>query len=223
MKTMKTKQSGVERFRPVFLQTGLVLALVFCLTAFEWKTYEKTSIILHGSVEHFVSDEIIMLAVPPKLPPPVAPITQINITSDPVIDLPDIFVEAGVDLNVPEISFVPTALPEEQPVVDDIPIHIAEVMPEFPGGEAALFRFLSNNIRYPAAARETGISGTVFLSFVVERNGSISNVEVLRGVGGGCSEEAVRVVKMMPSWNPGMQGGRYVRVKFTMPVKFVLQ
>lgn len=223
MKTMKTKQSGVERSRPVYLQIGLIIALAACLTAFEWKTFEKGNVILSGSVPVFIPDEIINFAVPPKLPPPPVFVTQFNLNPDPEIDLPDVFIDVGVDLAVPEVPFVPPPLPDEQPVVDDIPILIPEVMPQFPGGEEALFRFLRNNIRYPAAAREAGISGTVFLTFVVERDGSITDVEVLRGVGGGCSEEAVRVVKIMPVWNPGMQFGRFVRVRFTMPVKFVLQ
>jgi protein TonB len=223
MKTIKTKQSGIERSRPVFLQIGLIMALAACLTAFEWKTYEKANVILSGSIPFFIPDEIIALAAPPKPPPPPVSVTQFNLNPDPEIDLPDITVEAGIDLTIPEIPYVPPALPDELPEVDDIPHIFPEVMPHFPGGEEALFRFLRNNVRYPAAAREAGISGTVFLAFVVERDGSITDVEVLRGVGGGCSEEAVRVVKMMPVWNPGIQSGRYVRVKFTMPVKFILQ
>ncbi len=82
--------------------------------------------------------------------------------------------------------------------------------------------FLQTNLRYPEAAKDAGIQGTVFVSFVVEPDGSISNIQVLRGIGGGCDEEAVRVVGMMPKWEPGYQRGEAVRVQFNMPVRFVL-
>ncbi len=94
--------------------------------------------------------------------------------------------------------------------------------PEYPGGEDSRLDFLYKNINYPRIAKETGVQGTVFLSFVVNKNGTISDVEVQRGIGGGCDEEATRVVKMMPTWTPGKQSGKAVRVKCTMQVKFTL-
>jgi len=96
------------------------------------------------------------------------------------------------------------------------------VEPQFPGGIEALHRFLRQNIRFPAEARQRGIQGTVFVTFVLERDGSISNVDVLRGIGGGADEEAVRVVSIMPKWTPGEQYGRPVRVRFNMPIRFTL-
>jgi len=107
-------------------------------------------------------------------------------------------------------------------LVDDTPHLFVEIMPQFPGGEVARHKFLNDNLRYPAAARDARISGTVYVSFVVERDGSISEVHTVRGPGGGLNEEAERVVRMMPAWSPGIQSGRYVRVQFTMPVRFVL-
>ena len=100
---------------------------------------------------------------------------------------------------------------------------VVESMPEFPGGEAALYKFLGENIKYPQMAKESGIQGRVFVTFVVERNGSVTDVRVLRGIGGGCDEEAVRVVQNMPSWTPGKQRGKAVRVQYNLPVKFTLQ
>ena len=85
-----------------------------------------------------------------------------------------------------------------------------------------MFMFLGQNIRYPQRAREDGYSGTVYVRFVVETDGTLTNIEVVKGVGGGCSEEAVRVVKMMPNWIPGENGGKKVRTSFTLPVKFKL-
>jgi protein TonB len=98
-----------------------------------------------------------------------------------------------------------------------------EESPSFPGGEEARIRFLQENIEYPQMARESGIQGTVYMTFVVEPSGSVSAVRVLRGIGGGCDEEAIRVIQKMPKWNPGKQRGKPVRVQFTMPIKFTLQ
>jgi protein TonB len=83
-------------------------------------------------------------------------------------------------------------------------------------------KYLQDNIRYPAIARESGIQGTIYITFVVERDGSITDVKVLRGIGGGCDEEAIRVVQNMPKWTPGKQRGRPVRVQFSMPIRFTL-
>ena len=94
------------------------------------------------------------------------------------------------------------------------------VFPEFPGGIQAMRQFLQRYIIFPEAAYQQGIRGTVLVTFVVERDGSISDVGVLRGIGGGCDEEAVRVVTAMPNWNPGMVNDQPVRVDFTMPIRF---
>ncbi len=100
---------------------------------------------------------------------------------------------------------------------------IVEVQPEFVGGVDSLMSFLKSNIEYPAPALKSNIQGTVYISFVVEPDGSISTVKCLRGIGGGCDEEAMRVVKMMPKWKPGLQRGEPVRVYFNLPVRFIIQ
>ena len=100
---------------------------------------------------------------------------------------------------------------------------IVEEMPSSPGGEAKLMEYVAKNIKYPQIARETGIQGRVFVGFVVEPDGSISNVKLLRGIGGGCDEEAMRVIKSLPKWKPGKQRGKAVRVSYQIPVFFKLQ
>jgi TonB family protein len=94
--------------------------------------------------------------------------------------------------------------------------------PEFPGGDEALYMFLANNIIYPHEAREAGIQGKVYLTFIVEPNGEITNIRVLQGIGGGCDEECIRIIKMMPRWSPGYLGNKPVRVQFNLPVTFTL-
>lgn len=97
-----------------------------------------------------------------------------------------------------------------------------ETAPQFPGGENARIKFLQDNIHYPDLARENKIQGTVFATFVVEKNGKISNVRIIRGIGGGCDEETVRVIKLMPAWSPGKVNNIIVRTQYNMPIKYTL-
>lgn len=108
---------------------------------------------------------------------------------------------------------------EDNSIVD---FSSVEVMPEFPGGQAGWGKYLQKNMKYPPIARENNITGRVIVSFVVEKNGDLTDIKVLRGIGGGCDEEAVRVLKAAPAWRPGVQNGRNVRVAYTMPIFFQL-
>jgi protein TonB len=107
--------------------------------------------------------------------------------------------------------------------VDDEPVYLAvENQPEFPGGEEALVRFISMNVKYPPFARENKIEGKVYVSFIIEKDGSVTNIKVLRGVGKSCDEEAKRVVSLFPNFIPGKQNGRAVRVQYFVPINFKL-
>lgn len=106
---------------------------------------------------------------------------------------------------------------------EEAPYTVVEQMPEFPGGESALMKYLSTSIKYPRIATENGVQGKVFVQFVVDKNGSISNVKVVRGVDSALDAEALRVVKSMPKWIPGKQNGETVRVSYTIPINFVLE
>lgn len=181
---------------------------------------------------------------PPPRPEPKKQVATITFTPPKVQDNPieeppipkmdDITVavstktQDGVKENLPPIV-EPTAPPVEVPtkekpveVDDDTPLIFVEQKPEFENGDKAMYAFLSKNIVYPTIARENGISGTVFVGFVVSKDGTIRNVEIKRGIGGGCNEEAIRVIKLMPKWKPGKQNGKAVNVAFTLPVKFRL-
>ena len=102
------------------------------------------------------------------------------------------------------------------------PFVIVEQMPQFPGGDAEMLKFIYKNLRYPTTATEMGISGKVIVNFVVDREGKITRIKIVRGIGGGCDEEAIRVLTKMPAWSPGKQGGRAVLVSFTVPFVFKL-
>ena len=97
-----------------------------------------------------------------------------------------------------------------------------EVRPQYPGGDKAMYEFLGKNMRYPDRAKDIGIEGKVYISFIIDEFGNIGQVSVLRGIGGGCDEEAARVIKKMPRWSPGKQGGHYVKVRYQIPIEFVL-
>ena len=121
--------------------------------------------------------------------------------------------DAVIDVAVPHV---------EEAQAPNEPLTIVEQMPEFPGGKDALIAYISKNLNYPEQAVEEGIEGVVYVSFVVEEDGKISNAKVLRGIGGGCDEEALRVVQRMPNWTPGKQRGEALRVKYNLPIRYKL-
>lgn len=116
-----------------------------------------------------------------------------------------------------------TAMAQNNKTAKDKVYEKAEIMPEFPGGEQAMMDFVAKNVTYPKEAMEKEISGRVLVGFIVEKDGSITETEVVKGIGGGCDEEALRVVKAMPKWKPGKQEGKPVRVHFLLPIIFKLQ
>jgi protein TonB len=172
---------------------------------------------------------------PPPPPPPEALVEKVKFTAPVVVE--DTTIETGLatqdDLSAKVNTDVPTEeveveIKEEAPKVIETPVQaeiftVVEEQPGYPGGEEARISFLQSNIKYPQEAKELGIQGKVFVTFVVEVDGSISDVRVLRGIGGGCDDEAIRVVKSMPKWIPGKQRGVPVRVQFNLPIKFTLQ
>ncbi len=138
---------------------------------------------------------------------------------------------ATVAVHISEASQPDTTRNQPQQIMIQIPENVepeqevfvvVENPPQFPGGEKARMQYMVENITYPELARKKGIEGTVFVTFVVERDGSINEVRVLRGIGGGCDEEAKRIIENMPNWTPGTQRGKPVRVQFNMPIRFTL-
>ena len=115
------------------------------------------------------------------------------------------------------------AMAQNKKKANDKVLEKAEVMPEYPGGDQAMMDFVAKNVQYPQEARDKEISGRVLVSFIVEKDGSIADVKVVKGIGGGCDEEAVRVVKAMPKWKPGKDKGKSVRVSYMMPFTIKLQ
>ncbi|HOW25868.1 MAG TPA: energy transducer TonB [Bacteroidales bacterium] len=231
MDPRKTEKADLETKRSLFTQIGLIVVLAIVLLAFEWKQYErqKLELTVRDNVE--VIEEVIIqteqdqVKPPAPTPPPQTTILEI-VDNDVNID-DDIVIDAESDENTQMEEYVappPSAMDVSEESIEEAEIFtVVEESPSFPGGEEARIRFLQENIEYPQMARESGIQGTVYMTFVVEPSGSVSGVRVLRGIGGGCDEEAIRVIQKMPKWNPGKQRGKPVRVQFTMPIKFTLQ
>lgn len=221
--TKKSPKAELESKKTLFIEIGLILSLVVVLFAFEWKSYEKTELSLASRAVDDTPEEMIEITQHEKPPPPPAPPQQttiIEIVEDDmeIDDEIEIDVEADQETEVEE--YIPVEEDEEEEEAQIFTV--VEAMPDFPGGDAARIKYLNENIKYPQMARESGIQGRVFVTFVVEKDGAVTDVRVLRGIGGGCDEEAIRVIKNMPKWKAGKQRGKPVRVQFNMPILFKL-
>lgn len=226
MEEKKSPKANLENKKLMFIQIGLIISLAVAWAVFEMKSYDKREIdesLLRQT--ELLPEEMVEITKQeePKPQPVEMPktTTQLEIVEDDV-EVEDIEINAEMDQNEVVEEYVAPVIEEEEVVEQEI-FQIVEEMPAFPGGEAKLMEYVGKNVKYPQIARESGIKGRVFVSFVVEPDGSVSNVKVLRGIGGGCDEEAMRVVKAMPKWKPGKQRGKAVRVSYMLPVNFQLQ
>ena len=227
MEAKKTPKADLESKKTLFIEIGLTFALAVALLAFNWKSYEKKeSSFTQGAVMEIPEETIIQTQenTPPPPPEPEVQMSEdIKIVEDDVEIKNELVIQDANDLSKPDVPVVKVEIQEEEEVVEEEIFTIVEEQPSFPGGEDKLFEYLYSNIKYPQVAKENGITGRVFLTFVVEKDGSIANPKVLRDIGGGCGQEALRVVKSMPKWSPGKQRGKPVRVQFNLPVVFDLQ
>ena len=210
----------------MFMQIGMIISLLIAWLAFEHKSYDKREI--DASLfnrEVAVDEEMVEITKQEEQKPQPVEVpkqtTQLEIVQDDV-ETEDLNINAEVEQNEVIEEYVAPEVVEEEVVEQEI-FQIVEEMPSFPGGEGKLMEYVAKNIKYPQIARETGIQGRVFVGFVVEPDGSISNVKLLRGIGGGCDEEAMRVIKSLPKWKPGKQRGKPMRVSYQIPVLFKLQ
>jgi len=226
MEEKKSPKANLENKKLLFMQIGLIISLFVAWLAFEHKSYDKREIdpsLLNRTVE--VDEEMVEITKQDEQKPQPVEMpkqtTQLEIVDDNV-EVEDIEINAEVDQTEVLEEYVAPEIEEDEVVEQEI-FQIVEEMPAFPGGDQKLLEYVAKNIKYPQIARESGIQGRVFIGFVVEPDGSVSNVKVLRGIGGGCDEEAVRVIKSMPKWKPGKQRGKAVRVSYQIPVMFKLQ
>jgi len=224
MELKKSPKASLEDKKMLFVMMGLVMVLSLLYIGFEWtesevKVYDSfdTSMMAEEEIEIAQTQQ----ELPPPPPPPVPDVVEvINIVEDDVI-VESVEINTEEDKNKEVVIQAPVAAPIEEE--DNVVFQVVETMPSFPGGDASLFKFLGDNVKYPVIAQENGIQGRVICQFVVNKDGSIVDVEVVRPVDPSLDKEAIRVIKSMPKWSPGKQRGKSVRVKYTLPVNFKLQ
>lgn len=228
MEVKKSPKADLEGKKSTWLLIGYVLILAVVFVAFEWSERDKQILVAQGPVEIKFEEDMVPITQQeqkPTPPPPQAPSAEEVlkiVENDANIEETEVATSEDKGEAVQVVSTGPAVVVEE--VVEEEQIfQVVEEMPSFPGGDAECMRFLNKNIKYPTIAQENGIQGRVILQFVVNKDGSIVDVVVVRSVDPYLDKEAVRVVNMMPKWKPGKQRGKPVRVKFTLPVTFRLQ
>lgn len=230
MEIKKSPQADLERGKSLSLLLGLVVAISILFVTLEWRSQSGQTAV--GAVlDMSIVDDALLIQdeQPEEQPEEIQQPEQVQ-----EAQLPDDFKVVDDNKEVAKIAFVSSdeGKPTPPPLVQTATIEpedteeIFEIVEEpttFPGGMGELMKWLGKNIKYPDLAAENGIQGRVMVRFVVERDGSTSNVEIARGVDPSLDKEAMRVVKAMPKWNPGKQRGKAVRQRFVLPVQFRLQ
>ena len=223
MEIKKSRKADLENRRGIFLEIGLVIALAIVIGAFGCKSkernVEKVDMVLAP-----IETDLVEITRPdqPQEQPQVKKV-EMNVISD-VFQLVDNSTKTNTELNFIEFDAdmsISVAPPKEEEIVEEPIFVVAEKMPSFMGGDLTTFRtWVQQRLKYPAIAQEYGISGQVILEFVVEKDGTLYNIVVLRTPDNSLSEEAIRVLKTSPKWEPGLQRNKPVRVKYTLPVIF---
>jgi protein TonB len=226
MEAKKTPSADLTKRVGMFTNLGLAVAVGLTLAAFEYKSYDDSGLKSLGDVtDNFEELLDVPITEQPPPPPPPPPMEQ------PIIqEIPDeVKIEEKIDVNfdvdVKETTVIKEVVISEAVVVEekaDAIFDVVETQPNPPGGMSGWNKYLSDNLKYPTQARRMGVEGSVILVFVINTDGTIQDVEVLRGIGGGCDEEAVKIVKAAPKWEPGKQRGKAVRTRMRLPIRFKL-
>ena len=231
MEIKKSPKADLERGKTLSVLMGFVVGLAVLFVGFEWSTRDVMVVQESDGVADIIAEEEVEITrpenTPPPPPPPPAPVVTevLNVVEDDVeLEQQDILSSEDNQQEAQTAVYTPPAVVEEEEEEAAQQIFtVVEEMPEFPGGQGELLKYLGKSIKYPVLAQENGIQGRVICAFVVNRDGSIVDAEVLRGVDPSLDKEALRVINSMPKWKPGKQRGKPVRVKYTVPVVFRLQ
>lgn len=224
METKKSMKADLEHRKPLFLKLGLVLALSSALFAFEWKQTEAETkmIILDNSFEGDIDITPRTKPDPPAKPEKPTSSTLFNLVGNDV--KVDFVPEFGIDDPLPgEIAPIVEKVEEETKDITDVVKVFVDSEAEFPGGQSELNKFIASKIIYPEDERKIGLEGILYISFVVEKNGMVSNVNVERSLNVNFDQEAIRVISQLPKWKPASDHGKLARQKFTIPIQFTLK
>ncbi len=223
MEAKKTPQADLTRKTGLFLNIGLAVSIGLTLAAFEYKSYDDGELMDLGTVNDQFEELLdIPLTEQPPEPPPQIQQPEVKEVEDEIEIEEEI--EINFDVDVKEDTKVAEIIVTEGPAEEETDqiFEFVETFPEPAGGMEGWMKYLSKETKYPTKARRMGIEGTVYVAFVIETDGSITDVQVIRGIEGGCNEEAIRVVENAPKWTPGKQRGRPVRVRMRLPIRFKL-
>ena len=226
MHIKKSEKASLENDKLIYVLMGLVFVLSLFYVALEWTEREVTKYEVTDT-EFLFEEEVEIQQTsqetpPPPPPPAVQEVEVLNVVEDNV-ETESIEVNTEDDKETEVVIAAPVEAPVEEEE-EEVVFVVVESMPEFPGGQQALFKYLSENVKYPVIAQENGIQGKVICQFTVNKDGSIVDIQVVRSAGDkSLDKEAVRVIQSMPKWKPGKQRGKPVRVKYTVPVNFKLQ
>ncbi len=223
----KKKKRAIEQsVKPLVFSISLVLSLLVAIVAIEWKSYDDNEVVmLTGASSEGEELMDIVNTVQPPPPPPVKRLQQPNIVEAEDVEelMEDIELDFDVDINSESVVEAPQAttnMKMEEEVEEEV-FMIVEKQPEPVGGMAAFMKYIYENVHYPRRALEAEVEGKVFVQFIVNKDGSLVDIQAVRGIGKGCDEEAVKVVQNAPKWIPGKQRGKPVRVRMIIPIRFV--
>ena len=228
MEVKKSPKADLENKKTTNLLVGAIIILAVLFVGFEWSERDKQVTTDTGIAEVVFEEEIIPITEQeqPKQapPPPEAPkVEEVLEIMDNDSEVEESTIQASDDTQAAvEVKYTPVEVEEEEVEEQQI-FQVVEEMPEFPGGMGECMKYLASKIKYPTISQENGVQGRVIVQFVVNRDGSIVDPVVVRGVDPYLDKEALRVIQMMPKWKPGKQRGKAVRVKYTVPVMFRLQ
>lgn len=230
MEIKKSPKADLEGSKTLSILMGMVVGLAVLFVGFEWGSSDiQVANASDGVADIMVEEEIEITRpenAPPPPPPPPAPVTVevLNVVEDDVqLDQQDIISSEDNQKVAQQQTYVAPVVQEEEEESAQQIFTVVEEMPKFPGGDGELLKFIGKSIKYPVIAQENGIQGRVICAFVVNRDGTVVDAEVLRGVDPSLDKEALRVIGTMPKWTPGKQRGKPVRVKYTVPITFRLQ
>ena len=229
MEAKKSPKADLENKKTLFIQIGLVIALVLCLLAFNWTTGQKNDSVFEGMTEQAIEEE--QIPVTEEMPPEQAPPPEVTVTDLFEIVQNDVVLTSEVSFDDDETTedkvveiYAPVSLQAEEEATEEEVFVIVEDMPKFKGGDINKFReWVQKRVRYPEIASENGIQGRVYITFVVETSGLVSSVSVTRSVDALLDEAAKEAVEASPKWEPGMQRGRPVRVRYSIPIIFQIE